>query len=49
MKKKSFRSLENYKKMHEETAKTKECFDEFMACPTLTKARKVLFGDKSKK
>jgi len=43
------RSLPNYKKMHEDTARKKGCHDEFMACLTLTKARKILWGDKRKK
>ena len=42
------RSLENYKKMHEETARKKDVYNEFMACRTLTKARKILWGEKSK-
>ena len=42
------RSLENYKEMHKQTAKDKKCYERFMACRTLTEARKVLFGVKVK-
>ena len=40
------RSLENYKSMHTKTAENKGCKEEFLACKTLTQARKVLFGMK---
>jgi len=43
------RDLENYKEMHQETAKKNGVLDQFMKCKTLTQARKVLFGDKPKK
>ncbi len=43
------RSLESYKEMHEKTAKEKGVHEQFMRCKTLTQARKVLFGEKTKK
>lgn len=43
------RLLENYKDMHKQTAKDKGVYEEFMSAFTLTKARKILFGVKSKK
>lgn len=45
----TFRSLDNYKTMHSETAKNKGVYEEFMKCKTLTKARKILWGEKKKK
>lgn len=44
----TFRLLENYKKQHEETAKSKNVYDRFMSARTLTRARGILFGFKSK-
>jgi len=41
--------LENYKNQHAETAKSKGLVEELKAARTLTKARKVLFGEKTKK
>lgn len=43
------RSLENYKTMHEKTAKDREVYERFMSASTLTAARKILFGVKTKK
>lgn len=40
------RSLENYKKQHKDTAKTKGVSEEFKAAITLTAARKIVFGGK---
>lgn len=40
--------LENYKDMHKKLATSKGVIKPFMACPTLTKARKILFGEKKK-
>lgn len=42
----SFRSLPNYKKMHEKTASNKGIAKEFQEAKTLTEARKILFGEK---
>lgn len=42
------RSLENYKSMHKKTAVDKGVEKELAACSTLTKARKILWGLKSK-
>jgi hypothetical protein len=42
-----FRSLENYKKMHESTAKQKGVSKELQNAGTLTQARKIVFGVKS--
>lgn len=41
--------LKNYKSMHEKTAKDKGCYEEFMAAPTLTQARGILWGFKSRR
>ena len=41
---KVFRSLDNYKKLHTKTAEAKGVAREFAAAPTLTAARRVLFG-----
>lgn len=38
------RSLKNYQQMHHETARKKGVLEAFNAAPTLTKARKILFG-----
>ena len=43
-KSKSFGNLDNYKKMHEKTAKKKNVSEIFQKTQTLTKARIVLFG-----
>jgi len=40
------RSLTNYKEQHTSTAKNKGVAKEFQAAPTLTQARKILFGFK---
>jgi len=40
--------LENYKLMHQNTSKDKNCFKEFMNSKTLTEARKILWGYKKK-
>lgn len=40
--------LENYKKMHSETAKRRDKVEALGACRTLTQARKCLFGEKTK-
>ena len=40
--------LETYKNQHAKTAETKGCVAELAAAKTLTQARKVLFGDKSR-
>ena len=40
----SFRSLSNYKQMHQETAKKKGVLTEFNNAKTLTQARIILFG-----
>lgn len=40
--------LANYKKMHEKKAKADGCYAEFMASTTLTRARRILWGHKSK-
>ena len=45
---KPFRSLENYKKMHNGTAKSKSVLEDFNSARTLTEARKILFGVKKK-
>jgi hypothetical protein len=42
------RSLENYKEMHKQRARDKGVYDMFMQCSTLTMARKILFGTKTK-
>lgn len=42
-----FRSLMNYKEMHEKTAKDKGVYEAFVAATTLTRARGILFGFKS--
>lgn len=42
------RSLKNYQAMHAKTAQDKGVYNEFMAANTLTKARKILWGTKSK-
>lgn len=42
------RSLENYKKMHEGTAKQRGCETELKNARTLTAARRILFGEKKK-
>lgn len=42
------RNLESYKSQHRQTARDKGCYDEFMAAPTLTRARRILFGVKTK-
>lgn len=39
-----FRSLKNYQLMHYELARSKGVLTEFLACKTLTAARKMLFG-----
>jgi hypothetical protein len=39
-----FRSLQNYKEMHRGTAKTKGVEAALMAAPTLTQARRIVFG-----
>lgn len=39
-----FRSLENYKSIHQKTAKNKGVLGEFNAAKTLTRAKKILFG-----
>jgi hypothetical protein len=39
-----FRDLNNYKSMHRETARAKGVLEAFMACKTLTAARRLLFG-----
>jgi hypothetical protein len=39
------RSLSNYKALHEATAKERGCREAFMAATTLTRARKILFGN----
>lgn len=43
------RSLEGYKDMHKETAKERGVYNEFMAAHTLTRARVILWGKKTKK
>jgi hypothetical protein len=40
------RSLDNYKSMHDSTAKNKDVYESFMRARTLTEARKILFGTK---
>ena len=40
------RSLSNYKKQHEGTAKTRGVYEELMKAKTLTSARRILFGTK---
>lgn len=42
------RSLKNYKAMHAKTAESKKVHTEFMAATTLTRARAILWGTKSK-
>jgi len=42
------RSLDNYKTMHANTAKKKNVYEEFMKSKTLTRARIILFGIKTK-
>jgi len=39
-----FRNLKNYKSMHTETAREKGVLEAFLACKTLTAARRLLFG-----
>jgi len=39
-----FRSLTNYKALHERRAKEKGVYAEFMSATTLTQARKLVFG-----
>lgn len=39
-----FRSLKNYQLMHYELAREKGVLTEFLACKTLTAARRLLFG-----
>lgn len=39
-----FRSLTNYKSLHQKLAKTKKVEAEFMSARTLTQARRILFG-----
>lgn len=43
------RNLQNYKMVHKGTATEKDVLKAFMAAPTLTKARKILFGEKLKR
>jgi len=43
-----FRRLENYKAQHSKTAETKGIYEKFMSARTLTRARGILFGFKSK-
>jgi len=43
-----FRSLTAYKAQHSQTAKDKKVEIKFHSAPTLTKARKILFGSTSK-
>ena len=38
-----FRSLTNYKAMHRNRAKDKGVLEEFLAAPTLTRAKKIVF------
>jgi hypothetical protein len=38
-----FRSLTNYKAMHRKRAEKMEVLQEFLAAPTLTRARKIVF------
>lgn len=40
--------LSNYKSMHQGTAKSKNCLQDFMSARTLTEARKILWGFKKK-
>lgn len=42
------RSLKNYKEIHTPTARSKGCLERFLAAPTLTQARKILFGHKKR-
>ena len=41
-------SLENYKKQQEKIAKSKNCYEELMKAKTLTEAKIVLYGKKTK-
>ena len=43
------RSLENYKAQHSKTAQDKKVSDQFQAARSLTVARRVLWGVKSKR
>lgn len=43
------RSLDAYKQMHAKTAKDRNVYNEFMSCSTLTRARAILWGKKTKK
>lgn len=44
----TLRSLENYKEMHKEKAKSLGVEKELSSARSLTQARKVLFGEKKK-
>ena len=37
--------LENYKRMQRDVAKKKGCLEDLMKAPTLTQARKVVYGN----
>lgn len=41
---KPFRSLANYKSMHAERARERGVLEAFLACKTLTAARRLAFG-----
>ncbi len=42
------RNLDNYKSIHAEMAKEKGIYEQLMACPTYTAAKRLLYGKKDK-
>lgn len=44
-----FRNLDNYKALHAAKAKEKGIHERFMAAKTITRARGIMFGFKSKR
>ncbi len=49
MKRETFRSLENYKKMQTDTARSKGVLAELLSANSLTKARAIVYGAKPRR